>query len=68
MKLLLLLLTWYIFTNASEQSDKWVIVYEDEKTTIKVKREDYLHHKKMIEVNNHNISNTWELRYNYDNS
>lgn len=67
MKKLIFCLTWYLFVMASEPSSKWIIVYEDETTTIKVKREDYLHHKKLIEVNNYNISKTWELRYNYDN-
>ena len=48
-KLLMLVMVWYIFTNASEKTDKWIVVYQDETTTVKVKREDYLEHQEFME-------------------
>lgn len=42
-KLILLILSWYVFTNASERSEWWVeLITDHDGTVTKVKRCDYL--------------------------
>ena len=50
-KAVLLVLVWYMFTNASEKTDQWVTYFEDERTIHKIKREDYLEFMEFMEMN-----------------
>lgn len=48
-KLLLVILAWYLFVNASEKTEWWVELYTHGNTTVEVKRNEYLEYKELLD-------------------
>jgi len=65
-----------LFVQVSETTDKWIIVFENKKTIIKVKRCDYLEHNKFMELNSKYLERIekvkeyriWETKTKYENA
>lgn len=70
-KLVFLILSWYLFTNASDKTDEYVVFYEDDQSIHKCKREDYLEMIEMFELysDKQDFKNylKWELEDKFDN-
>lgn len=70
-KLVFIILSWYLFTNASDKTDEYVVFYEDDKSIHKCKREDYLEMMEMFEMygDQQDYKNylKWELEDKFDN-
>jgi len=49
MKKLIFIMAWYIFVNSSDPFDKWIIVYESEDVTVKVKNTDFLEYQELLQ-------------------
>lgn len=54
-KLVLLILSWYLFVNSSEKAQWYVPVYNKGNVTIRVARDKYLEHKRLLDINTYEI-------------
>lgn len=69
-KLLIIILSWFIFVQLSETTDFWVEYFEDEKSVHKCKRSDYLELMEQFELNAayldkiEKVKEYWNWEYN----
>lgn len=75
MKKALLILVWYVMVQSSDPFDKWIIVWESEDVTVKVKNTDFLEYQEIMDQSESRFKlkedmeayYEWETKGKFDN-